>query len=102
MAATTNARGACLYGLAAHYALTAWPSGPVLAMKGLLLNCLGSKEEAYGLVKKAIAEGGMSSHVCWHVYGLLYRSDGDCCPAAPTFGGSPKGGRVFSRRGAVA
>eukprot|EP00658_Telonema_sp_P-2_P001362 TRINITY_DN1050_c0_g1_i5.p1 TRINITY_DN1050_c0_g1~~TRINITY_DN1050_c0_g1_i5.p1 ORF type:complete len:790 (-),score=238.19 TRINITY_DN1050_c0_g1_i5:374-2743(-) len=45
-------------------------------MKGLTINCLGDdrKEEAYELVKKGIMHN-MMSHVCWHVYGLLYRSD---------------------------
>lgn len=45
-----------------------------LAMKGLTLNCLGRKEEAYEYVRKGL-RNDLRSHVCWHVYGLLQRSD---------------------------
>ena len=48
--------------------------GETLAMKGLVLNCLDRKAEAYDHVKKGL-RADMRSHVCWHVYGLLYRSD---------------------------
>lgn len=48
--------------------------GETLAMKGLLLNCMEKKEEAYELVKRGV-KNDLRSHVCWHVYGLLYRSD---------------------------
>eukprot|EP01114_Cavostelium_apophysatum_P002126 TRINITY_DN1184_c0_g1_i2.p1 TRINITY_DN1184_c0_g1~~TRINITY_DN1184_c0_g1_i2.p1 ORF type:complete len:462 (-),score=148.78 TRINITY_DN1184_c0_g1_i2:96-1481(-) len=48
--------------------------GETLAMKGLTLNCLGKKTEAFDLVRKGI-KNDLTSHVCWHVYGLLYRSD---------------------------
>lgn len=48
--------------------------GETLAMKGLILNCLNKKEEAHELVKQGLMND-MRSHVCWHVYGLLYRSD---------------------------
>jgi peptide alpha-N-acetyltransferase len=50
--------------------------GETLAMKGLTLNCLGKKEEAHKLVRQGLAND-MKSHVCWHVYGLLYRSERD-------------------------
>ena len=43
-------------------------------MKGIILNCMGKKEEAYELVKSGL-KNDVRSHVCWHVYGLLYRSD---------------------------
>uniref|UniRef100_A0A8C2GBT2 N(alpha)-acetyltransferase 15, NatA auxiliary subunit n=1 Tax=Cyprinus carpio TaxID=7962 RepID=A0A8C2GBT2_CYPCA len=43
-------------------------------MKGLTLNCLGRKEEAYDLVRRGL-RNDLKSHVCWHVYGLLQRSD---------------------------
>ena len=42
--------------------------GETLAMKGLLLNCLERKEEAYDLVKRGV-KANLRSHVCWHVYG---------------------------------
>ncbi|XP_018600785.1 N-alpha-acetyltransferase 16, NatA auxiliary subunit-like [Scleropages formosus] len=48
--------------------------GETLAMKGLTLNCLGKKEEAYEYVRKGL-RNDLKSHVCWHVYGLLQRSD---------------------------
>lgn len=50
--------------------------GETLAMKGLTLNCVDKKTEAYELVRKGL-KNDLKSHVCWHVYGLLYRSDRD-------------------------
>ncbi|KAK6914929.1 N-terminal acetyltransferase A, auxiliary subunit [Dillenia turbinata] len=48
--------------------------GETLSMKGLTLNCLDRKSEAYELVRLGL-KNDLKSHVCWHVYGLLYRSD---------------------------
>ncbi|XP_038056250.1 N-alpha-acetyltransferase 15, NatA auxiliary subunit-like isoform X2 [Patiria miniata] len=48
--------------------------GETQSMKGLILNCLGKKEEAYELVRRGL-RNDLKSHVCWHVYGLLQRSD---------------------------
>ncbi|CAB4067204.1 NAA15_16 [Lepeophtheirus salmonis] len=48
--------------------------GETMAMKGLTLNCLGRKEEAYDYVRRGL-RNDVKSHVCWHVYGLLQRSD---------------------------
>ncbi|CAM6129165.1 unnamed protein product [Calypogeia fissa] len=48
--------------------------GETLAMKGLTLNCLDRKVEAYELVRRGL-KNDLKSHVCWHVHGLLYRSD---------------------------
>ena len=48
--------------------------GETQAMKGLILNCLNRKEEAYEMVKLGL-RNDVRSHICWHVYGLLYRSD---------------------------
>ncbi|KAF2323305.1 hypothetical protein GH714_034540 [Hevea brasiliensis] len=45
-----------------------------LSMKGLTLNCMDRKSEAYELVRLGL-KNDLKSHVCWHVYGLLYRSD---------------------------
>ena len=39
-------------------------------MKGLTLNNLGRKEEAYDYVRRGL-RADLRSHVCWHVYGLL-------------------------------
>ena len=38
------------------------------------MNCLGRKEEAYQLVRLGL-RNNLRSHVCWHVFGLLQRSD---------------------------
>jgi peptide alpha-N-acetyltransferase len=42
-------------------------------MKALILNSQGQADEAFALAKLAL-KNDMRSHVCWHVYGLLYRS----------------------------
>ncbi|XP_019854443.1 PREDICTED: N-alpha-acetyltransferase 15, NatA auxiliary subunit [Amphimedon queenslandica] len=48
--------------------------GETLAMKGLILNCIGKKDDAYDCVRRGL-KNDLTSHVCWHVYGLLQRSD---------------------------
>lgn len=58
--------------------------GETLAMKGLAFSALGRKEEAYTLVRRGLA-ASMSSHVCWHVFGLLYRSDREYHAAAKAY-----------------
>lgn len=50
--------------------------GETLCMKGLTLSYLDRKEEAYDLVRKGLKHD-LKSHVCWHVFGLLYRQDRD-------------------------
>jgi len=50
--------------------------GETLCMKGLTLSYLDKKEEAYDLVRKGLKHD-LKSHVCWHVFGLLYRQDRD-------------------------
>ena len=45
-----------------------------LAMKGLILNSTGKKNEANEFVKKGL-KNDLRSHVCWHVYGLVHRSN---------------------------
>ena len=47
--------------------------GDTQAMKALIINIQGNSEEAFALAKEAL-KCDMKSHVCWHVYGLLYRS----------------------------
>lgn len=42
-------------------------------MKALIINSQGNSEEGFLLAKEAI-KFNMKSHVCWHVYGLLWRS----------------------------
>lgn len=58
--------------------------GETLAMKGLALNALDRKEEAHDLVKRGL-KLDLQSHICWHVYGLLYRSDRDYREAAKAY-----------------
>ena len=48
--------------------------GETLAMKGLVYNQLKRREDAHSLVKRGL-EANFNSHVCWHVYGLIYRSE---------------------------
>jgi len=48
--------------------------GETLAMKGLITNSLGKTAEAFAIAKEAL-KYDMKSHVCWHVYGLLYKSE---------------------------
>ncbi|KAF7716912.1 N-terminal acetyltransferase A, auxiliary subunit [Penicillium ucsense] len=44
------------------------------AMKALILSHMGQLEEAFTLAKEALRID-MKSHICWHVYGLLYRQE---------------------------
>lgn len=48
--------------------------GDTMAMKALILNSQGKTEEAFALAKEALT-ADMKSHICWHVYGLLYRAN---------------------------
>lgn len=59
-------------------------NGETLAMKGLIVNQLDRKEEAHELVRLGLRKN-MRSHICWHVYGLLYRSDHDYFQAARSY-----------------
>lgn len=45
-----------------------------LSMKGLILNYCNKKAEAYECAQKGL-KNDLKSHVCWHVYGLIQRSD---------------------------
>lgn len=49
-------------------------NGETLAMKGLILNSIGKKEDAHENVKLGLRYN-VRSHICWHVYGLVHRSD---------------------------
>lgn len=42
--------------------------GETLAMKGLTLNCLDRKAEAYDYVRRGL-KADLRSYMCWHVYG---------------------------------
>jgi len=58
--------------------------GETLCMKGLTLSYLDKKEEAYELVRKGVKHD-LKSHVCWHVFGLLYRQDRDYLEAVKCY-----------------
>ena len=47
--------------------------GDTQAMKALILNSQNQGDEAFTLCKLAL-KNDMRSHICWHVYGLLWRS----------------------------
>lgn len=47
--------------------------GDTMAMKALIMRDQGKQDEAFALAKVAL-QCDMQSHVCWHVYGLLYRA----------------------------
>jgi tetratricopeptide (TPR) repeat protein len=44
------------------------------SMKGLVLSNLNRKEEGLELVKKGVRLD-ISSHICWHVYGIVHKAD---------------------------
>ncbi|KAJ8099188.1 NMDA receptor-regulated protein 1-domain-containing protein [Lipomyces tetrasporus] len=48
--------------------------GETLAMKGLILCFSEKKEEGHELIKKGL-RNDLTSFICWHVYGLFYRSE---------------------------
>ncbi|KKZ61903.1 hypothetical protein EMCG_03602 [[Emmonsia] crescens] len=48
--------------------------GETQAMKALILSNQGQQEEAFALARLAITNH-FKSHICWHVYGLLYRAE---------------------------
>ncbi|KAI7192308.1 N-terminal acetyltransferase A, auxiliary subunit [Hortaea werneckii] len=58
---------------AADQILRKYPNhGDTQAMKALIVMSQGKTEEAFDLCKLAL-KNAMKSHICWHVYGLLYR-----------------------------
>lgn len=48
-----------------------YPAPETLAMKGLTLNCLGKKEEAYDLVRRGL-RNDLRSHVCILANGMAH------------------------------
>ncbi|KAG8706720.1 hypothetical protein FRC08_000892 [Ceratobasidium sp. 394] len=49
--------------------------GETMCMKGLVFtNMPGKRDEGVELVRKGLALG-LESHICWHVYGLVLKSD---------------------------
>jgi tetratricopeptide (TPR) repeat protein len=50
--------------------------GETTCMKGLLLTHLGRREEGIELVKKGLRLD-LTSHICWHVFGLIQKGEKD-------------------------
>jgi tetratricopeptide (TPR) repeat protein len=48
--------------------------GETLCMKGLVLTHLGKRDEGIELVKKGIRLD-LTSHICWHVFGLIQKAE---------------------------
>ena len=48
--------------------------GDTMAMKALILNAQNKTDEAFILSKEALTMD-VKSHICWHVYGILYRTN---------------------------
>ena len=45
-----------------------------MCMKGLILVHLGQRDEGINLVKEGMRKD-LSSHICWHVWALIQKSD---------------------------
>lgn len=43
-------------------------------MKGLVITHMGKREEGLDLVKKGVRLD-LTSHICWHVFGLIQKAD---------------------------
>ena len=43
-------------------------------MKGLVLTNMDKKEEGVDLVKKGVRLD-ITSHICWHVYGIVHKAE---------------------------
>lgn len=58
--------------------------GETLAMKGIILNSMGKKSDAFDFVKLGL-RNDVKSPICWHVFGLLYKSEGNHKEAAKCY-----------------
>ncbi len=45
-----------------------------MCMKGLILTHMGKRDEGIDLVKKGIRLD-LTSHICWHVFGLIQKAE---------------------------
>lgn len=45
-----------------------------MCMKGLILTQMGKREEGFELVKKGVRLD-LTSHICWHVFGLIQKGE---------------------------
>lgn len=48
--------------------------GETLCMKGLVVTHMGKREEGLDLVKRGVRLD-LTSHICWHVFGLIQKAD---------------------------
>ena len=48
--------------------------GETQAMKGLIYNYMGKKDQSFELIKTGL-RNDVRSHICWHVFGLYHRND---------------------------
>jgi tetratricopeptide (TPR) repeat protein len=48
--------------------------GETQAMKGLIYNYMGKKDQSFELIKTGL-RNDVKSHICWHVFGLYHRND---------------------------
>ncbi|CAK5272671.1 unnamed protein product [Mycena citricolor] len=48
--------------------------GETTCMKGLIITHMGRREEGLDLVKKGVRLD-LTSHICWHVYGLIHKGE---------------------------
>ncbi|KAF7323856.1 hypothetical protein MKEN_00606900 [Mycena kentingensis (nom. inval.)] len=48
--------------------------GETMCMKGLILTHMGKREEGVDLVKKGV-RNDLTSHIVWHVYGLIHKGE---------------------------
>lgn len=58
--------------------------GETLAMKGLVLSYMEKKDEAAELIKLGL-RNNLRSSVCWHVFGLMHRSNRDYAEAVKSY-----------------
>ncbi|PFH47386.1 hypothetical protein AMATHDRAFT_152156 [Amanita thiersii Skay4041] len=59
---------------ASEQILKKFPEHETLCMKGLVLTHMGKREEGLELVKKGIRLD-LTSHICWHVFGLIQKGE---------------------------
>jgi peptide alpha-N-acetyltransferase len=45
-----------------------------ICMKGLILTHMGKREEGLELVKRGVRLD-LTSHICWHVFGLIQKAE---------------------------
>jgi peptide alpha-N-acetyltransferase len=54
--------------------LISFEMAETMCMKGLILSQMGRREEGFDIAKKGV-RFDLTSHICWHVLGLIHRAD---------------------------